>query len=219
MKTIKEAQAMDAWKEALKYTLNNGKDFDDENKRVCREVMHLTAAITAPAEQTIAKPIERLHAFPHWKYPSLEEIKRAMLSNTLAPDYAYGYGQRIFNFQNAVNQVNDYVVPLLKDTKETRRAMVSIFDPINDAKLISTDTPGLIAFDFKLREEKLHITAIIRSNDIFFGWPANVYQAFVIQEYVRHQLGVDIGTLTTFSVSSHVFHDQMEFIKEVLKED
>lgn len=218
MYTIKEDQPIDAWKAALRQVMQKGKDFEDENRRLCREVMHLFLTIAKPSESSVAKPIESLNSFHYWKYPSLDEIKRVTLTTKLAPDYAYSYGPRIFSFQNAVNQINDYVIPLLKETKETRRAMVSIFDPLSDAKLVSQNTPGLIALDFKIRNNQLQVTALIRSNDMFFGWPANIYQSFVIQEYVRKQVGIDVGSLTTFSISAHIFNDQFEFIKGMLGE-
>ena len=41
----------------------------------------------------------------------------------------------------------------------------------------------MIMMNFNLRNNKLHVTAVIRSNAMFFGWPGNVYQSHLIQEY------------------------------------
>jgi len=219
MHTVEGSTPIEAWKAALKYIVRKGFDFEDDDKRICREVLNLILTINKPDEYNIIKPVEILNNFNYWKYPPLDEIKRVMLGNKLAPDYAYSYGPRIFNFQNSVNQVNDFVIPLLKENKTTRRAIVSIFDPVKDSNMLSSDTPGLIAIDFKLRNNKLNVTAIIRSNDLFFGWPANVYQIFVLQDYIRKQLGVDTGTITTFSVSAHLFRDQLDYVNEILEEN
>lgn len=214
---ISKRTVIEAWKEALQYILKNGKDFNDENERVCREVFNLLIHVENPADG-ITEPIKRLDAFGNWKYPLLDEIAHVMLSNKLAPDYSYSYGPRLFNFQKKIDQINDFVIPLLKETPNSRRATATLWDPSEDSNTLKRDIPGLIMIDFKLRQNKLNMTAIIRSNDIFFGWPANIYQLFVLQDFVRKKLGCDIGALDVFSISAHIFKDQFEHIDEILKE-
>ncbi len=216
MRIIQTNTPIEAWKLALRYITKKGIDFEDENSRICREILNLSIKIDKPDENNVAKPIERLNEFPFWKYPPLDEIRRIMLSTKLAPDYAYSYGPRIFNFQNKVNQMNDFVIPLLKDIRTTRRATISIVDPVKDANTVTPDTPGLIAVDFKVRDNKLHTTSIIRSNDVFFGWPANIYQIYVLHDYVKKKIESDSGSISTFSISAHVFRDQLMFINEII---
>jgi thymidylate synthase len=61
------------------------------------------------------------------------------------------------------------------------------------------------------------MTAVIRSCDLFFGWPANIYQLYVLQKYVSEKVNCEIGTLSTFLASAHIFEDQFENIKKILK--
>lgn len=76
----------------------------------------------------------------------------------------------------------------------------------------------MIVADFKVRDNKLNVTAVIRSNDLFFGFPANVYQIYILQEYVRKRLGIDTGDITFFSNSAHIFEDNFEDILKVISE-
>lgn len=213
---IKTRNTLDAWKQALSFVLKKGKDFTDENNRVCRESMNLIIEIENPLDD-ITSPIYILNNFKQWKYPPIDEIKNVMLSQKLAPDYSYSYGPRIFNFQSKINQVNDFIIPLLKENPDSRRAIISFWDPVQDSNILKRDIPGLVSIDFKLRNNKLNLTAVIRSNDLFFGWPANIFQIFTLQDYVRKSIGCELGSLTTFSTSAHIFQDQFNYIKHVLK--
>ena len=207
--------AMDSWKEALKLILDKGVDFKDENNRICREILNLKIVVKKPFYEA-TKPIKTLFSFNEWKYPPLDEIAKVILSNNIEPGYAYAYGPRIFNFQNKINQLNEFVIPLLKTSPNSRRAVISLWDPTVDSNLTNRENPGLMIIDFKVRKDKLNVTTIIRSNDLFFGWPANFYQVFALQEYVKKALNCDFGMITTFSTSAHIFEDQFKFIEKIL---
>jgi thymidylate synthase len=207
----------DAWKEALNLVLMEGKEFRDENSRICREVFNLIIRVERP-DLNIDQPIRTLNRFREWTYPSLEEIASVMLSTKLALDYSYSYGPRMFNFQSKINQINDFIIPLLKQNPTSRRAIITLFDPVEDSNIMKRDIPSLISIDFKLRDNKLNMTSVIRSNDMFFGWPANVYQMYVLQDYVRKKLGCNVGFIDTFSTSAHIFRDQFEYIKQILEQ-
>lgn len=214
MEIIQET-AMECWKEALKLILDKGVDFKDENNRICREILNLKIVVKKPFFET-SKPIKMLFGFNEWKYPHLDEISKTILTDKLESGYSYSYGVRIFNFQGKINQLNDFIIPLLKNTPNSRRAVISLWDPIADSSLSNRENPGLMLIDFKMRREKLNLTAIIRSNDVFFGWPANFYQLFVLQDYVKKALNCDFGNITIFSTSAHIFEDQFKFIEKIL---
>ena len=202
------------WKSILKYIYENGSDFEDENKRLCREVINLSATIEEP-KNDITKPVETLNSFGKWVYPSLEEIENIMISKKMAP-YEYSYGSRLFGFYGKINQIDDFIIPLLKQTPSSRRAIAVIWGPVIDSKVHRRDIPGMVALDFKLRKNKLNITSLIRSNDTFFGWPANIYQIYTLQRYVSKKLNVKTGSLTTFSTSAHIFSNQFEYIEKII---
>ena len=214
---IKSETTISAWKSSLKYILESGKDFTDENKRVCREILNLVIKVENP-EKDITKAVEILNSFKKWVYPPLDEIAEVIMSRKLSPTYSFSYGPRLFNFNNAINQIDDFLIPLLKKNNFSRRGIVNLWHPTEDSKSYKREIPALISIDFKMRNKKLNVTAIVRSNDLFFGWPANIYQIFVLQEYVAKELNCKTGSLTTFSNSAHIFKDQFEDIQKVISD-
>jgi thymidylate synthase len=61
----------------------------------------------------------------------------------------------------------------------------------------------------KIRDDKLHWTQIMRSNDLFRGTPYNFVQFSVLQEVLSGWLGVKLGTYTHLSDSLHVYERDM----------
>ena len=208
--------ATKAWKKAMKRIFEEGYEFVDTNGRLCRELLNLRLTVENPEIQT-QEPIEILNNLHNWTYPNLSEIREIILSKKSSLDYLYSYGQRLFNASHAIDQIDNYVVPLLKTSENTRRAVASLWEPEHDSNTNSKEVPGLVYIDFKLRDGRLNMTAVIRSCDLFFGWPANIYQLFCLQDYVCKKLGCKFGALTTFLTSAHIFEYQFEYIKRILE--
>lgn len=208
--------AMDAWKATLHHILTDGHVFTDDDKRTCREVLNLSVTITHP-EVGIEEPIDALRRIDKWVYPSKEELTAILFDKDEAPVYEYTYGSRIFGYHRIHDQVNEYIIPLLKCNPSSRRATMITIDPARDLALGNRNTPGLISLHFRLHEGKLLLTTILRSNDYFIGWPANIYQIASLQRYVAERLEVRCGPLTTYSVSAHIFKEYEEDIKGVLE--
>ena len=213
---IKEKTTLDAWRSALKFVKDKGNNFIDEDKRICREVFNIYIEVLNPSKDVI-KPIEIIEGFKKWFYPPLSEISNITLSKKLSPMYAYAYGPRIFAHNKKIDQINDFIIPLLKSNTTSRRAVVSIWMPDMDASVEGKDMPGILIIDFKLRKKKLNASMIIRSNDFFLGWPANIYQTHILQKYVCDKLNVEAGFIGVFSTSAHIFKDKFEEICSVIK--
>jgi thymidylate synthase len=210
---INEKKAEDAWKKALSLVMNKGKDFVDRDNRTCREVLNISIGVEDMSDVT--KPIEVLNSYGKWVYPPLEELKAIILSRHEIPGYYYNYGARAFNF-NTINQVDKYVIPLLKKDSSSRRATVVFYDPVKDSSLFKRDIPSTIMMNFNIRDGKLNVSIVIRSNDLFFGWPTNLYQTSVMQKYVAKEIGCEIGGIMTSSISAHIFEEQFEHIKKIV---
>jgi len=213
---ITTKKTMDAWKRALNYIQDYGKNFIDENNRVCREVLNLVVEIEEPGSD-VTMPIRTLNKLHKWDYPPLDKIANIILSKKLAPQYSYSYGPRLFNYQNLYNQVDNFLIPLLRDNSDSRRAILHFWDVSKDSNVLKRDIPSLIIIDCKLRNGKLNMTGIIRSDDAFFGWPANIYQMHVLQTYIADKIGCRTGSITTISTSAHIFKDQFPYIEVILR--
>ena len=210
---IKARTAEEAWKKMLREVMKNGVEFIDRKSRLCKETLNIITCVESP--EAVTKPIEMLSSFKKWAYPSAEELKAFMLEKSDIPGYYYHYGSRAFNY-SGIDQVNDYLIPLLKKEPTSKRGIIVFYGPEKDTLPLKKETPGMVMMNFNIRNKKLHATAVIRSNDLFFGWPGNIVQTYFLADYVSKELNVPIGTLNTISISAHIFEDQFEYIKKLL---
>ncbi|MFH1072688.1 MAG: thymidylate synthase [Nanoarchaeota archaeon] len=213
---INEETTYKAWKEALRHIVSQGKTFTDHENRKCREILNLFLTITSPKEDILI-PIETLTKFDRWVYPSIEELSNIIFTKKKIATIHYTYGSRIFNFQDKINQINEFIIPLLKADPNSRRAVIMLYDPVTDSKTFNKEIPSLLFIYFKIQEKKLQLIGFIRSNDFFIGWPTNIYQLYKLQELVAQELGIEQGSLTTISNSAHIFEEYIELINEVLR--
>jgi thymidylate synthase len=216
---IQEDTLIKAWKKALKYIISEGHNYRDNDGRICREALNLIITVKKPEKDT-NKPIELINSLKKWVYPSNEEIVSSILSKKIVSGYYYTYGKRAFNFkvdQEFLNQVDKFIIPLLKKDPTSRRAVIAFHNPLKDSFLYRKEMPGMMMADFKLRNKLLNVTTIIRSNDLFLGWPANIYQIHALQKYIANKLECETGQITTLSISAHVFEEHLEDIKKILE--
>jgi thymidylate synthase len=151
-----------------------------------------------------------------WIYPTVEELSTIMFNKEDLAIYEYSYGHRIFNFMDKKDQINDYVIPLLKSDPNSRRAVISLSNPATDSDILNKNVPSLMFIHFKIKDDKLNCTCFIRSNDFFIGWPGNIYQIYLLQKYVSDKLNIKIGMLSTVSCSAHIFHEHFENVKKII---
>lgn len=111
---------------------------------------------------------------------------------------AYGYRiNTLFGF----NQL-DYVYNLLKADKNSRQAVIHIKDA---SCRLSNDVPCTVALQYFIRDGMLHATTYMRSNDIWLGFPYDVFSFTCLQTILAMRLGVPVGTYTHFTGSLHLY--------------
>jgi len=213
---LKNDNAKELWKNALKTILETGDEYLDNENRTCKELINFQLVLENPSSEKIEQPIDFINSFQEWIYPSKEELTSIMFKEVQAPVYEHTYGGRIFRFADIKDQMRDFIFPLLKENPDSRRAVVSIYNPVEDSDTTNKNTPGLMYLNFRIKNNKLLITAHIRSNDVLFGWPANLFQIYKIQQYVSKELGIENGNITTISNSAHVFLEEENPLLEKL---
>jgi thymidylate synthase len=207
--------SLEAWKKSLRYIIESGKDFTDKDGRICREAFNLTVNITDFGSE-VETPIDIMQNFD-WVYPSKEELASIILNKEELAGYEFSYGPRLFNYIHSKDQINDFIIPLLKNDPFTRRAVISLFNPLADSNMLSKNIPSLMLIYFKIQDGKLNISVCIRSNDIFIGWPGNIYQLLILQKFVAEKLGLGPGIFTTISFSAHIFMEHQDMINKILQ--
>ena len=112
------------------------------------------------------------------------------------------YGHRI-QYRFGFNQM-DFVRDTLYHDPGSRQAVIHIKDASNKP---TKDTPCTIALQYQIRDDKLHATTMMRSNDIWLGWPYDVFCFTSFQIMLAMELGVDVGTYTHIANNLHKYGD------------
>lgn len=200
---------------------------DESRAGVTRELLHVGVTLTNPLHRETTNPerkgsLAAQIAETMWVLSGRNDVK--WLSHYLprAEDFSDdgktwrgAYGKRIRgwdrrdNSEDFIDQLA-WVINLLKTDPGTRRAVVSIFDPVTD-QASGKDIPCNDLLDFKIRDGLLHLHVFIRSNDLIWGWSGiNQFEWSVLQEIVAGMVGVRVGVLS-FSISSlHIYEQHWE---------
>lgn len=96
----------------------------------------------------------------------------------------------------------EHVKKLLTADPLSRQAVIHIKDASN---VPTKDTPCTVALQYNIRENKLHATTFMRSNDIWLGFPYDVFAFTCLQIKMAMELGVEVGTYTHISGSLHLY--------------
>ena len=85
---------------------------------------------------------------------------------------------------------------------QSRRAVIHIKEPSDKE---SKDVNCTVCLQFFIREGKLYMTTYMRSNDIWLGFPYDVFQFTCMQILMSMELEVELGTYTHISGSLHLY--------------
>lgn len=125
---------------------------------------------------------------------------------------AYGY---IMQSKFKFNQV-EKVIELLKKDPTSRRAVININTPNKDV-IETKDEPCTIALQFMIRKGNLDCTAMMRSNDIWFGTPYDIAFFTELQKYIAQRLDVGYGYYTHFATSMHLYDKDYDKVQNMLE--
>ena len=75
----------------------------------------------------------------------------------------------------------------LKDKKNTRHALISIFDGKEHSSRYMFDVPCTCAIHFQVVDDKLNMSVMMRSNDLWYGFPIDQYCFSKLQQMVSEQ--------------------------------
>ena len=96
------------------------------------------------------------------------------------------------------------VIDRLKRKPDTRRAVISILEP-SDLEPGRTEAPCTTALQFIRRRGHLHLIAMMRSNDAYWGFPHDVFCFTMLQELVARALSIKVGDYHHFATSLHLY--------------
>lgn len=121
----------------------------------------------------------------------------------------YGsYGHRIATRMQGV-------LGKLKEDHDTRQALLTIHR-VDDSIVKTKDPPCTITLQFTIRDEKLNMHVYMRSNDIVWGTPYDVFVFTTIQKVFANTLGIPIGKYYHTATSLHMYERDFEKCREYI---
>ena len=200
----------------------NLKNLESYSQLECRMTIHIEEPLKEPriSKLIICGPREleqyRLEVLDGILDFAVEvEVERNGALETLE-DYTYHH-----RMVKPIDQI-DFVVNELKRNKEmsSRRAVIGIRDNLKDSQL--SNPACLQNIQFFVRDGKLDMCVLFRSNDFAQAFFMNVFGLTCLQEKIAKQLGVPVGTYSQTSNSMHVYQQNFEmfnaFAKKVAEE-
>lgn len=125
---------------------------------------------------------------------------------------AYGPRLRRWSGVDQFRAVRD----LIHGEKETRRAVMALFDPACDY-VASRDIPCNNWLHWLIRDDRLHLNVALRSNDVMWGFSGvNSFEWSVLHQAMAQWCGVVMGEVTYLASSFHLYQHHFEKAQQVV---
>ena len=126
-----------------------------------------------------------------------------------------GYGPRLLNWKG-VNQVSK-IIEILSTKPDSRKAVIQLFDAA-DLLVEHKDVPCTCTLQFLLRQGKLQLLVNMRSNDVHWGLPHDVFCFTMLQEIVARSVSAELGIYKHTVGSLHLYTKDIGPAKRFLSE-
>ena len=101
------------------------------------------------------------------------------------------------------------IVKLLKDNPKTRKAAISIYDG-KEIDTYGKDTPCTYAVQFTIVKDRLNMTVVMRSNDLWYGFCNDQYCFSQLQKVVAESLSIKTGSYYHFVHNLHLYDNILQ---------
>lgn len=142
--------------------------------------------------------------------------------------FVYTYPERLLHSlynvtQNTININGDYInqidviINRLKNNLGSNRAVATLYHPGIDKERI--DIPCLNWLQATVREGKLDLHCVFRSNDLYGAWPANMYLLTYLGLFLAEDIEENIcfNSIHYHSSSLHIYENDLPTVKNILK--
>ncbi len=106
-----------------------------------------------------------------------------------------------------------WVIRQIEEQEDTRQALLTIWRPRPGP---SADVPCTISMQFMLRNDALEMVVFMRSNDLWLGFPYDLFVFTMIQRYVADAIGVKAGPYHHHVGSLHVYERDLDAARAAL---
>lgn len=207
MKTLTASTPGQLWLKACNLVLNEGGEVHD-GELLLKEVVDLFIEVENAND---IDPIVKEYGDPEmidWM------VNKNFYGTEPVLNWGYNYGMRFRDF-NGVNQI-DKIVSKLQKNPEAKSATITTMKPETD---YDGHMPCIMSLDFKIRQNKLLLTAFFRSQDIGKKFYADILALGKIQNEVSQKIGISPGNVKMFISSAHIYETEFNKLKSFIDSD
>jgi len=206
---VRASSVEDGWYRGLEIIWTHGDVIKDERGITIKEYLNLMVVVDNLDDKIVPNGFS-------WSEELLEEYAQQLLESENVQKFEYTYGERLRGWNYGDKEIDQisYVVDKLKRNPESRRAVAVTWIPSIDTQ--REEVPCMIINDFKLRKNKLNLTAYFRSHDFAGAYPANLYALNKMLEFVSGEVGCEKGVITTVSASAHIYEHDWDKVHKLL---
>ena len=208
----------DACVTLLNHTIKNGVQHAPRNQLIketlglhfrIEQPYHLPVTIHAGRNLNHAiGTVEALNLLGQTTTPELLASATSVFNRYMNQNVLHGaYGPRVHGL------LDDAVQQIEKD-RDTRQAVIQIYNSRQDLNRDKNDIPCTIALQYFLRNDQLHAHTYMRSNDLYLGLPYDLFQFISLQDAIAGHFDTPIGHYTHTVGSAHVYQQHWQHVDQ-----
>lgn len=170
-----------------------------------------------------------------WYWQGKNDLSTMLYYNKRMKDYsddgvtvnsAYGYIMKGKGYTFWVDQWR-IAQETLTDDPDSRRAIVQIHNPVHQSLANESgtkDVPCTLSLQFFIRDKKLHLHTVMRSNDVMWGLTYDLFSFTLFQECMLLELkqnpkfkDLELGTYRHTAGSLHLYSRHYELADKILE--
>ncbi len=143
----------------------------------------------------------------------LDRYQKQFLKTDVPDGTSYTYGQRLGKYPaESVDQIQ-FLIEKIKSCSNSRRAVATtIFPPIDE----TLSSPPCLTQIQIIADEKIHLFATFRSQDIFKAGIPNVFGLIGVQKHIATATGFQVGKLMITVNSAHIYEEDWNDAEEII---
>ncbi|HON81594.1 MAG TPA: thymidylate synthase [Methanoregulaceae archaeon] len=190
----------------VKMVLEKGRVLDTEDGEATVEFDEIAVRVENPLAEPMVSPHSR------FSRKFMEKYADDLLNGTSAVfeydyhDRIFNWGERLYTSEGAeihVDQI-EYITRKLASSPVTRRGIAITWNPPIDEHL--DDCPCLQLLQCLVRDGRLGMKVVFRSNDMLTASGANMFALVHLQNAIATRLGVPPGPYTHISLVPHIYY-------------
>jgi thymidylate synthase len=205
MRIIRAPSISRAHELVIKMILEKGYPVVTEDGEATIEFEEIAMKVDNPLAEPLVSPASR------FQQRFMEQYAHDLLEGSESV-FEYDYHGRLFRWGDfleyqgnavAVDQVA-YIIEKLSASSKSRRALAITWNPVTDEHL--ADCPCLQLVQCLVRDGRLQMKVVFRSNDMLTASGANMFALVHLQKMIADRLGIVPGSYTHIALVPHIYY-------------